>query len=54
MGEARTSPWVRNLILLVGFLVLVAIGVFTVVLPELEEPEEPEPPATTAEPDAQS
>lgn len=49
MDETRTSPWVRNVILLVGFLVLVALGIFTVVLPELEEAEDPERPASTAE-----
>ena len=49
MEEPRTSPWVRNAVLLVGFLILVAVGIFTVVLPELEEAEAPESPAPASE-----
>ena len=48
MTEARTSPWVRNVVLLVGFLILVVIGIFTVVLPEIEEADAPEQPAPAA------
>jgi hypothetical protein len=47
--DPRASPWVRNAILLVGFLVLVAVGIFTVVLPELEEAQDPERPAAMPE-----
>lgn len=35
--DARVPPLWRNVVLLVGFLLLVVAGVFTVVLPELEE-----------------
>lgn len=53
-AEARTSPWVRNVALLVGFLILVAIGIWTVVVPELDAPEDPDTEAPTAPADTPS
>ncbi len=35
MTEPRRSPWLAQVILLVAFLAVAAIGVFTVVVPEL-------------------
>jgi hypothetical protein len=43
--DPRTRPLVANVILVIAFLALVAIGVFTVLVPELED--EPEPPSGT-------
>ncbi len=35
--DERTAPIVRHVVLLVAFLLLVGIGIFTVLLPELED-----------------
>ncbi len=41
MTEARTSPVLPQVLLLIAFLAVAAVGVFTVILPELmaDEPE---------------
>jgi len=36
-GDGRSVPWGRNAFLAVAFLALVAIAVFTVLLPSLED-----------------
>lgn len=45
MSEARTSPVLPQVLLLIAFLAVAAVGVFTVILPELtaDEPEDDAP-----------
>jgi len=53
MTEARRTPWVAQVILLVVFAAFVGIGVFTVVIPELADDGDPSDgaPTTEAEPE---
>lgn len=37
MSEERRSPWIAQVVLLVVFLAIGAIGVFTVLIPELSD-----------------
>jgi hypothetical protein len=46
----RRSPWLRNVLLLGAFVLIVVAAIFTVVLPELsDEPEEQQTPVPAAE-----
>lgn len=45
-----TKPWIRHAILWAGFAVLVVVGIWTVVLPAVEDsPVDPDAPAEEAE-----
>lgn len=56
MTEPRRSPLIAQVILVVAFLALAAIGVFTVVVPELTSddlPDDEAAPAATPAPEAE-
>lgn len=45
--EARSAPLWRNVVLLIAFLALVAVGVITVLIPEITSEDEPDPASPT-------
>ncbi|MCA9607869.1 MAG: hypothetical protein KC619_19805 [Myxococcales bacterium] len=56
MTEPRRSPWIAQVVLVVAFVALAVIGVFTVVVPELTSddlPEDEGAPAATPAPEAE-
>ena len=54
MSEARTSPLVLQIVLLVAFLAIVATAVVTVLWPDLQDEPEPAVPGATSARDAGS
>ena len=48
-AETRRSPWLTQVALLIAFLIVAAVGVFTVVVPELQDDADEEETAEESE-----
>ncbi|MEQ8461700.1 MAG: hypothetical protein RLO52_20345 [Sandaracinaceae bacterium] len=48
-AETRRSPWLTQVALLIAFLIVTAVGVFTVVVPELQDDADEEETAEESE-----
>lgn len=51
-AETRRSPWLTQVALLIAFLIVAAVGVFTVVVPELQDDADEEETAEESESEA--